>query len=48
MKEKSPYVMTKVWRDTNKRLRILAAQQECTIIALIDRLAKDEEKREND
>lgn len=45
MKEKSPYVMTRVRRDTNRKLKILAAKNGCTMIELIARLAKAEEGR---
>jgi len=47
MKEKSPYVMTRVRRTTNKKLKLLAVNAGCTMIELIARLARAEEKRKS-
>ena len=42
------YKNCRVWADTNKRLKVMSAKREITVIELIDRLIKAEEKRTND
>ena len=42
------HITMKVWRSTKKRLRVLAAQQDTSIVKLMDKLISDEEKRVKD
>ena len=39
------YQKLRVWRSTNKKLKILAAKKEISVIKLIDELVKAEEKK---
>lgn len=38
-------VTTKIWKDTHRKLRLLAALTEESIVTLIDRLVDEEMKR---
>jgi hypothetical protein len=38
-------ITTKIWKDTHRKLRLLAARTEESIVALIDRLVIEETER---